>query len=141
MEEVYEREKRVKMGGEYDVGKVDWYRDIWPLLQRPPLLSWVNGQANGGHGGCSDDRSVHSSTLHAYLNFTGPNGPGNFFDEGWQDSLSDHRPKSEAIRRGVLGRMRLPETNSKYDSARAGQAYPYFMPWLSGDGGSNPISK
>jgi hypothetical protein len=31
--------------------------------------------------------------------------------------------------------MRLPESNSKYDKARAGQAFPYFMPWLSGDGG------
>ena len=51
MEEVYEREKRVKMEDKYDVGEVDWYRDIWPLLQRPPLLSWVNGQANNGHGG------------------------------------------------------------------------------------------
>ena len=50
MEEVYEREKRVKMEDKYDVGEVDWYRDIWPLLQRPPLLSWVNGQANNGHG-------------------------------------------------------------------------------------------
>jgi hypothetical protein len=54
MEEVYEREKRTKMGDKYDVGEVDWYRDIWPLLQRPPLLSWVNAQANGGHGRCSD---------------------------------------------------------------------------------------
>jgi hypothetical protein len=31
--------------------------------------------------------------------------------------------------------MRLPATNDKYISARAGQAYPYFMPWLSGDNG------
>ena len=54
MEEVYEREKRVKMGDKYNVGEVDWYRDIWPLLQRPPLLSWVNEQANGGHGGFCD---------------------------------------------------------------------------------------
>lgn len=37
--------------------------------------------------------------------------------------------------------MRLPVTNSKYDPARAGQAYPYFMPWLSGDGGSHFISQ
>jgi hypothetical protein len=50
MEEVYEREKRKK--DNYDVGEVDWYRHIWPLLQRPPLLSWVNIQANGGHGKC-----------------------------------------------------------------------------------------
>jgi hypothetical protein len=48
MEEVYEREKRKKPG--YDVGPVDWHKDIWPLLQRPPLLSWVNIQADGGHG-------------------------------------------------------------------------------------------
>jgi len=50
MEEVYEREERLKKGDKYHVGEVDWYRHIWPLLQRPPLLSWVNGQANGGHG-------------------------------------------------------------------------------------------
>jgi hypothetical protein len=52
--------------------------------------------------------------------------------------LSDKSVKNEAIRRGVLGRMRLPvlENDTKYDQARAGQAYPYFMPWLSGDGGS-----
>jgi len=114
MEEVYERQKRAKEGDNYDVGKVGWYEHIWPLLQRPPLLSWCNGQANGGHG---------------------PNGEGNFFDKRWQRDLSDPSPKSEPIRKAVLGRMRLPATNEKYDSARAGQAYPYFMPWLSGDNG------
>jgi hypothetical protein len=30
--------------------------------------------------------------------------------------------------------MRLPDID-KYKDARNGQAYPYFMPWLSGDGG------
>lgn len=53
MEEVYEKPKREaaqKNNKPYDVGEVDWYKHIWPLLQRPPLLSWVNGQANGGHG-------------------------------------------------------------------------------------------
>jgi hypothetical protein len=36
--------------------------------------------------------------------------------------------------------MRLPETESKkYDQGRDGQAFPYFMPWLSGDGGSYSI--
>uniref|UniRef100_A0A8H8CET3 Iminophenyl-pyruvate dimer synthase domain-containing protein n=1 Tax=Psilocybe cubensis TaxID=181762 RepID=A0A8H8CET3_PSICU len=114
MEEVYERKKRAAQGDSYSVGDVSWYKHIWPLLQRPPLLSWVNGQANGGHG---------------------PNSAGNFFDEGWQNSLSDKSKVHEAIRKGVIMRMRLPETNKKYDSARAGQAYPYFMPWLSGDGG------
>jgi hypothetical protein len=33
--------------------------------------------------------------------------------------------------------MRLPMTNNKYDQARTGQAYPYFMPWLSGDNGAS----
>jgi hypothetical protein len=33
--------------------------------------------------------------------------------------------------------MRLPATNGKYDQARKGQAYPYFMPWLSGDNGTS----
>jgi hypothetical protein len=32
------------------VGDIVYYRDIWPIVQRAPLLSWVNGQANGGHG-------------------------------------------------------------------------------------------
>jgi len=117
MEEVYESDKRAKEAKEdikYDVGEVGWYEHIWPLLQRPPLLSWCNGQANGGHG---------------------PNAAGNFFDEDWQKDLSDSSSRSESIRKGVLGRMRLPTTNDKYDSARAGQAYPYFMPWLSGDNG------
>ena len=37
-------------------------------------------------------------------------------------------------------RIRLPDTDSKkYDQGREGQAFPYFMPWLSGDGGSYPI--
>jgi hypothetical protein len=48
MEEIYEREKRKKPG--YNVGPVDWHKHIWPLLRRPPLLSWVNIQADGGHG-------------------------------------------------------------------------------------------
>lgn len=50
MEEIYEQVKRERDGPNYKVDPVDWYRDIWPLLERPPLLSWVNGQANGGHG-------------------------------------------------------------------------------------------
>lgn len=67
----------------------------------------------------------------------GPNAPGNFFDEKWQRDLSDKSAKSKPIRQGVLGRMRLPVTeDNKYDQARSGQAYPYFMPWLSGDGGT-----
>ena len=71
----------------------------------------------------------------------GPNGLGNFFDQGWQMSLSDNTtdPDNEAIRKGVLCRMRLPETDTKYDPARNGQAFKYFMPWLSGDGGSYSI--
>lgn len=65
----------------------------------------------------------------------GPNGPGNFYDPKWQEALSDPSDKNKPQRKGILGRMRLPESNSKYDKARAGQAFPYFMPWLSGDGG------
>ncbi|KAF9483975.1 hypothetical protein BDN70DRAFT_954169 [Pholiota conissans] len=114
MEEIYEQPKRTAAGAAYDVGPVDWYKDIWPLLVRPPLLSWVNGQANGGHG---------------------PNGPGNFYDPKWQEVLSDSSEDNKPQRKGILGRMRLPETNAKYDKARGGQAFPYFMPWLSGDGG------
>jgi hypothetical protein len=50
MEEVYERERRAGAGDQYDVGAVDSYDHVWPLLQRPPLLSWVNVMADGGHG-------------------------------------------------------------------------------------------
>lgn len=55
MEEVYEQPKRAKEGDNYKVDDIGWYEDIWPLLQRPPLLSWVNEQANRGHGKCIDD--------------------------------------------------------------------------------------
>lgn len=44
MEEIYERGRREREGEKYSVGQVEWYKDIWPLLQRPPLLSWVNVQ-------------------------------------------------------------------------------------------------
>lgn len=68
MEEVYERESRVKMADEYDVGEVDWYRHIWPLLQRPPLLSWVNTQADGGHGKrCNLSSNVAYLCLHCHI--------------------------------------------------------------------------
>jgi len=50
IEDVYESKKRENLKESYEVGDVDWNRHIWPLIQRPPLLSWVNGQANGGHG-------------------------------------------------------------------------------------------
>ena|ERR1700733_3388791 len=59
-------------------------------------------------------------------------GPGNFYDEKWQKALMDPCQDNNDIRKGVLGRMRLPY-NTQYTQARAGQAYPYFMPWLSGD--------
>ena len=47
MEDIYETEARKDPNYKLNV---EWYRDIWPLLQRPSLLSWVNGQANNGHG-------------------------------------------------------------------------------------------
>jgi hypothetical protein len=133
MEEVYEREKRAREGDQYDVGTVDWYDHVWPLLQRPPLLSWVNIMADGGHG---EFQWPFLCILGFLIHHVGPNGPGNFFDKKWQRDLSDSSDKTQAIRQGVLGRMRLPATNGKYDQARKGQAYPYFMPWLSGDNGT-----
>ena len=69
-------------------------------------------------------------------NHTGPLAAGNFFDEKWQKVLSDPSSDKESARKTVLGRMRLPATNEKYDQARGGQAFPYFMPWLSGDNGT-----
>ncbi|KAF8637298.1 hypothetical protein AX16_010828 [Volvariella volvacea WC 439] len=115
----FTQEKRAqtkKEGKKYDVGDVEWYKHIWPILQRPALLSWVNIQATGGHG---------------------PSGPGNFFDEYWLKALKNNPkdPEHAHTRKEVLERMRLPWTNPKYDNARFGQVYPYFMPWLSGDGG------
>jgi hypothetical protein len=50
MENIYADYRRKKDGTHYDIGPITFYRDIWPLIQRPCLLSWVNGQANGGHG-------------------------------------------------------------------------------------------
>lgn len=50
IEDVYERERRAREGDKYDVGVVDWHKHIWPLLRCPSLLSWVNIQANTGHG-------------------------------------------------------------------------------------------
>jgi hypothetical protein len=48
IEDIYERHKRDQPG--YDVGEVDYFRDIDPLFQRMYLNSWVNFRANEGHG-------------------------------------------------------------------------------------------
>ncbi|KAJ7777889.1 ferritin-like-domain-containing protein [Mycena maculata] len=112
MENIYAKKK-----GNGDVssvvGEVEYWRDIWDLIQRPVLLSWVNGQANGGHG---------------------PGRMGNFFDPEWQKKLQSTLPEHEATRKIILGRMRLPYVDET-EVARRGQAFKYFMPWLSGDGG------
>jgi hypothetical protein len=50
MEDVYERQKRAKLGDKCDVGQVEYYEHVWHLLKCPALLSWVNSTANGGHG-------------------------------------------------------------------------------------------
>jgi len=110
-----EEKRRRAQGDKYDVGPVDYTTDIAPLLLRPTLLAYVNGQASSGHG---------------------PEGRGHFDSAEWQKQLSDPSPAAEPTRRAVLGRLRLPETvNDKYADERAGQSFPYFMPWLSGDGG------
>lgn len=143
MEEVYEgdtREQLAKENKPYYVDKEDkleWYKDIWPLLRRAPLLSWVNVLADGGHGKLI--RSLSCGLLIHYRN-TGPNGPGHFFDPKWTNALSDPGVENKALRKGILGRIRLPATNDKYKEARAGQAYPYFMPLLSGDNGARMLS-
>ena len=48
IEDVYERQKRNLPG--YDVGQVNFYRDIEPLFRRLYLNSWTNSRANEGHG-------------------------------------------------------------------------------------------
>jgi hypothetical protein len=47
IEDVYERPKR---NADYDVGEVNFYRDIDPLFRRMYLNSWTNLRANEGHG-------------------------------------------------------------------------------------------
>lgn len=32
------------------VNAIEYWRDVWSILERPCLLSWVNPQANSGHG-------------------------------------------------------------------------------------------
>ncbi|CAE7234192.1 unnamed protein product [Rhizoctonia solani] len=48
IEDIYERPRRKEAG--YDVGIVDYYRDIHPLFKRIYLLSWTNKTALEGHG-------------------------------------------------------------------------------------------
>lgn len=50
IEDIYEQPKRKAQGTAYKVPTPGWYEHIWPLLRRPVVLAWVNGQANGGHG-------------------------------------------------------------------------------------------
>ena len=54
----------------------------------------------------------------------------------------------KALKMNLLGKLSLVEAGfqrpnltdgNKYGQERDGQAFPYFMPWLSGDGGSYSI--
>src|ERR1700676_2444476 len=47
IEDVYERQKR---NASYDVGEVNFYRDIDPIFRRMYMISWTNFRANEGHG-------------------------------------------------------------------------------------------
>ncbi|CAE6388387.1 unnamed protein product, partial [Rhizoctonia solani] len=107
IEDIYERPRR---GDGYDVGEVEYYRDIYPLFKRSYLLSWTNNYALGGHGSDSMD----------YFN---------------NPDLSDPDANGSA-RRAVFTRIRAPviDGDKENERLRDQQAKPYFMPLLSGDG-------
>ncbi|CAG8496936.1 10424_t:CDS:10 [Ambispora leptoticha] len=100
--------------------KVEYYRDIYPIFEAIYKHSWVNKMAFIGHG---------------------VDKPGHFLKPELEDLLkyNDEKDpikyqKAKDLRTNILSRIRIPPeiaSTFEYD----GQAYPYFMPPLSGNAG------
>jgi hypothetical protein len=56
----------------------------------------------------------------------GPNGIGNFFNKGWQDSLPDKSSENEVIRKGVFGRMNFQRPTPKSTGRKGWTGSPVF---------------
>ncbi|CAG8641004.1 31663_t:CDS:10, partial [Racocetra persica] len=100
--------------------KVNYFRDIRPIFEAVCRNSWVNKNAFNGHG------------LHKQGDFLNPDIEKHLQNPPGKNEDEDN--KNEEWRRNILSRVRIP----KYLASPAefnGQAYDYFMPPLSGDGG------
>ncbi|HET7499716.1 MAG TPA: LodA/GoxA family CTQ-dependent oxidase, partial [Kofleriaceae bacterium] len=95
-------------------GKVEFYRDIYPILARSAGYAWVNAQAQRGHG---------------------PGTKGMFMTPQALAALSDPTAAAgAAARQAVFGRIRVPAALAT-PQLREQQATIYFMPQLAGDAG------
>lgn len=79
-------------------------------------------------------------SLQTELISSGPGNLGNFFTTDWQTKLQSTDAENESTRKIIYGRLRLPDLPSTR-SDRRGQAFPYFMPWLSGGAGTMTIGE
>ncbi|GES76036.1 hypothetical protein RCL2_000343800 [Rhizophagus clarus] len=93
--------------------QVEYYRDIYPIFETICKTSWVNDMGRLGHG---------------------PDTPGNFLSPDLEDQLKVPLPKNKDLRKNILSRVRVPYKDAS-SFERNGQAYGYFMPPLSGNGG------
>ena len=95
-------------------GQVEFYRDIYPILDRAAGYAWVNGQAQRGHG---------------------PGTRGMFLTPEFVALVSDPAAANgAAARQAVFGRIRVPAALAT-PALRDQQATNFFMPQLSGDAG------
>lgn len=93
--------------------KVEFYRDILPILRRAANYAWVNGTSYRGHGA--------------------PAG-GNFLEPELLETLRDPSAKSAGARKSVFGMLRKPLSLANKKTAE-GQANNSYMPLIAGDGG------
>jgi len=93
--------------------KVEFYRDIYPILESVSNLSWVNNNAHRGHG---------------------PGRPADFLSEKNVKILSDKSKKSASARQAVFNRIRKPHELASAKEQKE-QACLFYMPQLSGDDG------
>ena len=105
---------------------VQFYRDIWPVLEATYNLSWVNLTAFQGHGMFYSFVATLVRSLDCCL--TGPNGKGNFLP--LEEDLKDPSAAKRNMRQHIFHRLRMP------DNLNPDQASTKYMPRISGDGGS-----
>lgn len=131
IEDIYERQKRSKEGGRYDVGEVNYYKHIDPIFRRMYMNSWTNFRANEGHG---------------------PRRASLFLDNPDLANPSTNDPET---RERIFNRVRapvvkmnpeqlptaqhpIPDRDPENLELRTSQAYMYWMPRLGGNDSDLP---
>lgn len=134
------REVAIDKGWVNDDGRVEYYRDICPILRRAANMTWVNDEAKRGHG--FDKRWDFNMQGDRVRRESGKKKIASKFrvTEALLSSRKLAAPGDDAeYRRAIFSRLRRPVNklmeSGQYSEEAKRQANYDYMPPLSGDGG------